>query len=47
MRVASAFPTEVNDAVALLLLAGATAIMAWLFVRTVVGIMRGELRNLI
>jgi len=47
IRAASAFPSEVNDAVALFLLAGTTAIIAWLFARTVVGVMRGELRALI
>ena len=46
LRIAVAFPSRINDAVALVLLAGASAVIAWLTIRTLLGIARGELRQL-
>jgi tellurite resistance protein len=46
LRVATAFESAVNDAVAWALLAGASVIIAWLLLRTLTGIARGELRRL-
>jgi tellurite resistance protein len=46
LRVATAFESTVNDGVAWVLLTGASAAIAWLLVRTLTGIARGELRQL-
>ena len=46
LRVAMAFPGPTTDTIAIALLAGATAVIAWLLGRTVVGVARGELRTL-
>jgi tellurite resistance protein len=46
LRVATMFPSELNDGVAIALLAGTSLVIAWLLVRTLVGIAKGELRRL-
>jgi len=46
LRFATAEPGWFTDAIALVLLAASTLIIAGLFVRTLVGVFRGELRNL-
>lgn len=46
LRIAEAYPARINDVVALSLLAGATLVIAGLFVRTLLGIANGELRKL-
>ena len=46
LRMAAAFPSSLNDAIAGTLLAGASAVIAWLTWRTSAGIARGELRRL-
>lgn len=46
LRVAMAFPDWTTDTVAMLLLALATLVIAWLLARTMLGIVKGELRAL-
>ena len=46
LRVAAAGPGWVTDSVALALLALATLVILWLLVRTLIGLIRGELRTL-
>jgi tellurite resistance protein len=46
LRVAVAFPSRVNDVVAGVLLAFVSAVVAWVLVRTLSGIVKGELRQL-
>ena len=46
LRVAAAEPGWSTDGVALALLALATLVMVWLLVRTLIGLVRGELRTL-
>jgi tellurite resistance protein len=46
LRFAEAEPSMFTDAIAIGLLALATLVIAWLFVRTLIGVLRGELRTL-
>lgn len=46
-RVADALPGPAADGVAWALLLGSSLVMAWLLVRTLLGLFRGELKNLV
>ncbi len=46
LRIATAFPDWTTDAVSLVLLVLATSVIGWLFGRTLMGVVKGELRKL-